>query len=71
MRNKGFNQDYGHTHQLRYEITLNFMDGLIFPKDKILDLGPPNPLGNILQEKNYQIENTPNNTDLNLNNDTD
>ena len=70
MKNTGFKQDYGVSHQRRFDKTLTFMDGLISKTDKILDLGPANPFGKILQEKGYQIENTPLDVDLDLNPET-
>jgi hypothetical protein len=43
----------------RYEITINFLSGLITKNEKILDLGTPNELSQRLETLGYSIENTP------------
>lgn len=42
------------------------MEGIVKPTDKILDLGPVNPFSDLLIEKGYHVENTPENVDLDL-----
>ncbi|SHG04383.1 hypothetical protein SAMN05444483_104208 [Salegentibacter echinorum] len=42
----------------RYKETLEFLESVIDPSEKILDLGVENPFSKILKEHNYKVENT-------------
>lgn len=66
MTGKGFSTTYSKTHDQRFQKTLRFMEGVISGSDKILDLGPENPFSKVMVEKGYHVENTPANTDLDL-----
>ncbi|MFD2515534.1 methyltransferase [Pontibacter locisalis] len=66
MKKTDFPGEYKKTHKERYQKTLNFMEGLVTPSEKILDLGPVNPLSSILKEKGFEVENTPEHLDLDL-----
>jgi len=66
MKKTGFNKQYKANHQPRFQRTLNFMEGLVKYTDRILDLGPVNPFSTLLIEKGFQVKNTPENIDLDL-----
>lgn len=42
----------------RYKETLEFLESVIDPSEKILDLGVKNPFSKILKDYNYNVENT-------------
>tara|TARA_R110000850_G_scaffold73760_1_gene161876 strand:- start:1097 stop:1621 length:525 start_codon:yes stop_codon:yes gene_type:complete len=42
----------------RYKVTLDFLQEVIPPNSKILDLGVKNPFSEILNRNGYQVENT-------------
>jgi len=60
------NSTYNSIHTIRFNKTLEFMEKWVNKSDKILDLGPTNPLGSLLQDNGYQIQNTPVGLDLDL-----
>lgn len=64
--NSEFSSEYSKNHLLRFERTLKFLEGVIAPDDIILDLGPVNPFSRILLDKGYNVENTSEKTDLDL-----
>lgn len=48
-----------HKHSIkRYQKTLQFVNQHISPKTKILDLGTPNPLADLLRKNGYVVSNT-------------
>ena len=66
---ESFSSNYSSENKVlveRYSKTLDFIDGLISPSDKILDLGPVNPLSKLMVEKGFDVENTLEQTDLDL-----
>lgn len=66
MKKIEFQGTYAKTHQIRFRKTLNFMKDHVALSDKILDLGPPNPLSDLLSNQGYNIHNTKENIDLDL-----
>ncbi|HZH70224.1 MAG TPA: methyltransferase, partial [Flavobacteriaceae bacterium] len=42
----------------RYKITIDFLNEVISPGSKILDLGVENPFSEIMKQHGYQVENT-------------
>lgn len=66
MSDHSFDFNYSKNHQVRFKKTLSFLEGIINEQDKILDLGPPNPFSKLLRSKGYQVENTPEKLDLDL-----
>lgn len=66
MNDKGFSNIYSTAHTKRFKNTLNFLKDLITEQDQILDLGPPNPFSALLQKEGYQVDNTPDGLDLDL-----
>ena len=58
------NNIYNHTHSKRFQNTLEFMADLDLKSMKILNLGPKNPLSDLLEDNGYQITNTKINQDL-------
>ena len=57
---------YTDTHNERYGKTLVFIADLIKTSDKILDIGPFNPFSKILKERGFNVQNTPERVDLDL-----
>ncbi len=53
----------------RFEKTVHFLEDIIDPTDKILDLGPVNPLSRLMSAKGYNVTNTPADVDLDFNYD--
>jgi len=51
-------------HLVRYNNTLKFMSDLNLKKDQILNLGPDNPLSDLLTKNGYKITNTSEHEDL-------
>ena len=60
------NSKYDTAHTKRFQKTLNFMDDLNLKSLNILNLGPENPLTDILIEEGYKVTNTGANQDLDL-----
>ncbi len=58
---------YNSTHQLRYNRTIDFLSKWVNKSDRILDLGPTNPLSQLISEKGYKIQNTAVGEDLDYN----
>ena len=56
--------EYSKTHLKRFQETLEFMAELDLKSLKILNLGPNNPLSNLLEKNGYDITNTDKNQDL-------
>ena len=52
---------------LRYARTLDFLQRTLPPPARILDLGPPNPFAEVLRRQGYDVVNTPEGVDLDLN----
>lgn len=64
MKKIDLNSTYAHNHKIRFQKTLSFIQGHINKSDKILDLGPTNPLSGILTDMGYTVHNTNENQDL-------
>ena len=47
-----------HSHDKRFQKTLDFLNRYIDPKSSILDLGVANPLSELMQDQGHEIENT-------------
>ncbi len=69
MKKTDFTNKYSSTHHGRFQKTLDFMEGLITTSDRILDIGPINPLAKAMMENGYEVQNTPENIDLDFNYD--
>lgn len=67
MKKSDFRPDYAVSNVKRYSDTLKFMKDLVRPNEKILDIGPTNPLSEIMIQKGYIVENTPEELDLDFN----
>lgn len=57
---------YTHYPEKRYRLTLEFLQKHVETREKILDLGVPNPFSEIMLEKGFQVANTQG-EDLDLN----
>lgn len=57
---------YAKNHKKRFDRTLDFMADLDLKSLKILNLGPCNPLSDLLKDRGYDITNTQKNQDLDL-----
>jgi len=66
MKNIDLKSTYAHSHQKRFQKTLSFIKEFLDKDDKILDLGPSNPLSTLMTETGYNVENTKINQDLDL-----
>lgn len=55
---------YSRTGKKRFEKTLTFLRKWITTNEKILDLGPSNPLSELMISDGYQVDNTPIGMDL-------
>lgn len=55
---------YSIAAQTRFQKTIKFVNSCIEKSDNILDLGPFNPLSQIMTDNGYQVENTPDKLDL-------
>ena len=53
-----FTNKYQHTHEVRFQKTWRFMNEVIKPTEKILDLGPSNPFSKIMVERGLDVQNT-------------
>lgn len=60
------NEKYALAHSRRFQKTLAFLEENISKNDKILDLGPSNPLSKLISDQGYEIANTSENQDLDL-----
>ncbi len=61
-----FDENYGKRASERFERTLKFMEGKVTRENKILDIGPTNPMSDFLKEKGFDVDNTPQGQDLDL-----
>ena len=66
MKEINFDSGYCKTHMKRFYKTLEFMADLDLKHLKILNLGPMNPLSDLLKKNGYDITNTNKNQDLDL-----
>ncbi len=57
---------YGDVHNWRFKKTLEFMKDKVDVSEQILDLGPTNPLSELMIKHDYQVENTSLKIDLDL-----
>ncbi len=57
---------YGNQHQSRFLKTIKFMEDLNLKESKLLNLGPSNPMSEMLREENYDVTDTAENQDLDL-----
>ena len=64
-----FTNKYQHTHEVRFQKTWRFMNEVIKPTEKILDLGPSNPFSKIMVERGLDVQNTDKSIDLDFNYD--
>jgi hypothetical protein len=58
------NSSYNKNHIKRFRKTLDFMEELNLKSSKILNLGPSNPLSDLLKTNGFDITNTKINQDL-------
>lgn len=63
---KKFTVNYGPEHQLRFHKSLQFLEKHIPKQNPILDLGPLNPLSELMLSHGWKVENTPIDQDLDL-----
>lgn len=66
MRSISGEQKYLTRHKKRYERTISFLKEVDLTEKKVLDLGPPNPIGALIQEIGYEVTNTEIDQDLDL-----
>ncbi len=66
MKSIQSNSLYASEHRRRFFRTLSFIESLPIANHRILDLGPSNPLSQMLKESGYSIENTHEGQDLDL-----
>ncbi len=66
MKEVASNTEYLKRHAKRYQRTLDFMDEAGVKSTQILNLGPANPLSDMLIANGYRITNTGPNQDLDL-----
>lgn len=64
MKSIEVQSDYHARHQLRFNRTLDFIREAGITSEKILDLGPPNPLSDLLLQQGFNVTNTLPNQDL-------
>lgn len=67
MEHERFQPAYKSDHAARHQLTLDFIQQFIRKDEKILDLGPTNPLSEKIKTAGYDLQNTPAETDLDLN----
>lgn len=67
MKKISNNQAYDKSHEQRFRNTIAFLQGLGLKSSKILNLGPDNPLSEILISDGYDITNTSEGQDLDFN----
>lgn len=58
MKSIEVQSEYHSRHQLRFNRTLDFIREAGIGSEKILDLGPPNPLSDMLRQNGYNVTNT-------------
>lgn len=63
---KKFTVNYGPEHQLRFQKSLHFLEKHIPKPNPILDLGPLNPLSELMTGQGWTVENTRSGQDLDL-----
>ena len=61
---KEFNDHYRKVASTRYRKTLDFLKNKVSKSEVILDLGPPNPLSEIMRNEGFQVFNTQPDVDL-------
>ncbi|MFT7113634.1 MAG: hypothetical protein ACI8P7_000402 [Candidatus Azotimanducaceae bacterium] len=61
-----FDLSYSDSHTERFAITQSFIKKYVQNSDRILDIGPLNPFSRILASQGYQVDNTPEDVDLDL-----
>jgi len=61
-----FKTEYSDTHERRFNKTLNVLIKHLPPPLKVLDLGPDNPMADLMRKAGYEIHNTPEGLDLDL-----
>ena len=66
MSNPDFSKTYEEKHDWRFKKTYAFLQQFVDPDERILDLGPTNPMSEFMKAKGYQVENTPDKLDLDL-----
>lgn len=64
MKEIQLNSNYSKSHLKRFKRTLEFMDDLELKSLNVLNLGPQNPLSDLLEKNGYLITNTNPNQDL-------
>lgn len=62
-----FKDEYAANHKYRFDKTLKVLLNNEPPPKKVLDLGPENPLSRLMMQAGYQVQNTPEKTDLDFN----
>ena len=60
----GFDKTYEDTHQIRFERTIAFLKRTIPSGSRILDIGPPNPLSEMMSQNGYVVQSTSADVDL-------
>ena len=60
------NSTYNRTHQKRFDQTINFINQLDLKSRNVLDLGPNNPLSELLKSEGFKVSNTGLKQDLDL-----
>jgi len=66
MREIKSNSIYSNTHKRRFDLTLDFIKKLDLNGNNILDLGPKNPFSDILKNNGFNVKNTGEKQDLDL-----
>lgn len=66
MGSERFPQAYKNLHAQRHLISLEFLNQYVSKTEKILDLGPRNPLAELLEKEGFQLTNTAPGIDLDL-----
>jgi len=66
MEQDSFQPTYKSDHAHRHQLSLDFIHQFIRQEEKILDLGPVNPLSEKIINAGYQLQNTSVQTDLDL-----
>lgn len=69
--NMDFTEEYVSGHRKRFLKTLDIVLKTIPPPAKILDLGPVNPISQMMSESDYDVTNTPKDMDLDYAADSD
>ncbi|NQX82915.1 MAG: methyltransferase domain-containing protein [Flavobacteriaceae bacterium] len=60
------NSKYNSTHKSRFVKTLSFCESILKENDRVLDLGPINPMSKLLSEKVSKVDNSDIGLDLDL-----